>query len=116
MKKFFRIQVFTGMALIFLSGCQTAPPKPKPGPSRAETISALTTVTEGLTNKPVSASQLKNLEQQVERNPDARSALRSINTALAPEHSVKYCPENGERFSPDMVWCPDHKVKLEWVN
>ena len=48
-------------------------------------------------------------------DPQAQSALRSINTALSAQHKVKYCPENGERFSPDMIWCPDHKVKLEWV-
>jgi len=48
-------------------------------------------------------------------DPQAQSALRSIKTALSPEHTVKYCPEDGERFSADMIWCPDHKVKLEWV-
>lgn len=48
-------------------------------------------------------------------DPQAQSALRSINTALSPWHRVKYCPEDGERFSADMIWCPDHKVKLEWV-
>jgi hypothetical protein len=41
--------------------------------------------------------------------------VRSINSALNPEHTVKYCPENGERFSADMTYCPDGKVKLEWV-
>jgi len=68
--------------IICLCGCQTAPHNPKP--TRAETISALTTVTQGL-------------------------------TGLSAQHTVKYCPEDGERFSADMIWCPDHKVKLEWV-
>jgi len=48
-------------------------------------------------------------------DPQAQSALRSINTALSVQHTVKYCPEDGERFSADMIWCPDHKVKLKWV-
>jgi hypothetical protein len=95
------------------SGCQTTPPQPKP--SRAETISALTTMTQGLTDQPITQAQLKNLGVQVANDPQAQSAIRSINTALSPQHTVKYCPEDGERFSADMIWCPDHKVKLEWV-
>jgi hypothetical protein len=105
------------LAIIFivcLCGCQTAQPKPK-GPSHAETISALTTMTEGLTNQPMTQAQLKNLSVQVAHDPDAQSAIRSINTALSPQHTVKYCPEDGERFSADLIWCPDHKVKLEWI-
>jgi hypothetical protein len=111
MKKW--IPAFAGMTLVIFSGCQTAPHKT--GPTRAETISALTTVTQGLTNKPVTETQLKNLVFQVANDPQAQSALRSINTALSPLHTVKYCPEDGERFSAQVIWCPDHKVKLEWI-
>ena len=103
------------LALILgIAGCQTASPKAKT--SQVETISALTTMTQGLTNQPITQEQLKNLSKQVANDPEARSAIRSINTALAPVHTVKYCPEDGERFSADMIWCPDHKVKLEWVD
>ena len=105
--------VLFAVTLIVLCGCQTAPHKP--GPARAETISALTTMTQGLTNQPITQAQLKNLTIQVANDPQARSAIRSINTALSAQHTVKYCPEDGERFSADMIWCPDHKVKLEWV-
>jgi hypothetical protein len=96
-----------------ISGCQTAPHTPKP--ARTETISALTTMTQGLTNQPITQEQLKNLSFQVANDPQAQSAIRSINAALSPQHTVKYCPEDGERFSADMVYCPDHKVRLEWV-
>ncbi len=105
--------VLAAILMVCLCGCQTAPHKP--GPTREETISALTTMTQGLTNKPITEEQLKNLTIQVARDPQAQSALRSINTALSPVHTVKYCPEDGERFSADMIWCTDHKVKLEWV-
>jgi len=96
-----------------LISCQTAPQKPKP--TQAETISSLTTMTQGLTNKPVTEAQLKNLAIQVSKDPQAQSAIRSINTALSPEHTVKYCPEDGTRYSANMTYCPDGKVKLEWV-
>ena len=99
--------------IVCLCGCQTASRKSES--TRAETISALTTMTQGLTNQPITQAQLKNLTIQVASDPQAQSALRSINTALRAQHTVKYCPENGERFSVDMIWCPDHKVKLEWV-
>jgi hypothetical protein len=104
---------FAGMLIVCLCGCQTTPQKP--GGTRAETVSALTTMTQGLTNKTVTGEQLKNLTLQVAKDPQARSALRSINTALSPAQAVKYCPEDGQRFSADMIWCPDHKVKLEFV-
>ncbi len=97
-----------------LMGCQTASHNPRPT-TRAETISALTTITQGLTNQPITEAQLKNLGARVAHDPQAQSALRSIDSALSPQHTVKYCPEDGERFSADMIWCPDHKVKLEWV-
>jgi hypothetical protein len=107
--------VFALMFIVCFCGCQTTVPQ-KPKPSRAETVSALTTMTQGLTNKPFTEADLKNLSDQVRNDPQAQSAIRSINTALSPQHTVKYCPEDGERFSADMIWCPDHKVKLEWVD
>jgi len=114
LKRLLRSRWSLAMTLIIcLTGCQTAPHKPPP--TRAETISALTTMTQGLTNKPVTEGQLKNIAIQVANDPQAQSALRSINTALSPVHTVKYCPEDGERFSAEMIWCPDHKVKLEWL-
>ena len=99
--------------IVCLCGCQTT--SHKPGATRAETISALTTMTQGLTNQPITQAQLKNLTIQAANDPQAQSALRSINTALSVGHTAKYCPEDGERFSADMIWCPDHKVKLESV-
>jgi hypothetical protein len=101
------------LIVLGLCGCQAA--KPKPMETQTDTISGLKSMTEGLTDRSLSESQLKNLGKQVAHDPQAQSAIRSINTALSPVHTVKYCPENGERFSADQEWCPDHKVKLEWV-
>lgn len=107
-------QVFAAIVLLsFLAGCQTQQPKPKAG--AAETISALTTVTSGLTNKPVTEADLRNVAQQASSDPQTRSALREINGALSPQHTVKYCPLNGQRFSADMEYCPNSNVKLKWV-
>ncbi len=99
--------------IVCLYGCQTA--THKPAPSRAETVSALTTMTQGLTNQPITQAQLKNLGVQVAHDPQAQSALRSINTALRAQHTVKYCPVDAERFSAEVDICPIHHVKLKWV-
>ena len=112
MRRDFFVTAFLAMTLSIM-GCQSS--APKPGPTRAESMSALTTMAHGLTNKPVSETDLKHLTVQVAKDPQAQSALRSINTALSPEHTVKYCPVNGQRFSADVVICPVHHVKLKWV-
>ncbi len=101
------------LVLFIIMGCQTAPHKP--APSRSETVSALTTMTQGLTNQPITQVQLKNLGVQVAHDPQAQSALRSINTALSAQHTVKYCPVDGQRFSANADICPIHHVKLKWV-
>ena len=102
------------LAMMFgFMGCQTTAHKPRP--TQTETISALTTMTQGLTNKTITETQLKNLEIQVAKDPQAQSALRSINTALSVQHTVKYCPVDGQRFSGDVDICPIHHVKLKWV-
>ena len=100
-------------SFFFMMGCQTPPHKNRP--NTQETISALAAMTQGLTNQPITEEEFKHLAIQVAHDPQAQSAIRSINTALSPQHTVKYCPEDGERFSADMIWCPDHKVKLESV-
>ena len=84
---------FLAMTLCVM-GCQT--PAHNPRTSHAEAISGLTTMTQGLTNKPVTEAELKNLAVQVSNDPQAQSAVRSINTALSPLHTVKYCPEDGQ--------------------
>jgi len=99
--------------LLFILGCQTAQPGPKS--NNTDTISALTKVTQGLTNKPVTEADLKNLAQQAATDPQARSALQEINSALGAQHRVKYCPVDGQRFSAEVVDCPVHHVKLKWV-
>ncbi len=106
--------LFMGMALLFV-GCQTAPKKAEPkAESPQEIMRALGTVTEGLTNSSVSKEDLKRLGQQVEKDPQARSALTAVNSAFNVEDTgVKYCPVDGKRYSSRIEFCPNHKdVKL----
>ena len=105
-------------AIIALTGCQTTQTKnetKKPG-SASEAVTALSTVTEGLTNQGVSKQDLKNLTVQVQKDPQVKSAVQSINQALdAQQTGVKYCPVDGQRFDASVDTCPVHKVKLKLV-
>ena len=106
--------------VLVLAGChnaivKTQEPLHKPESSQ-EVISALQTVTEGLTNKNLTQADLKNLAGQMQKDPQARSAVSQVNAAFGiQEIGVKYCPVDGQRFSAKLDICPVHKVKLEVV-
>ena len=96
-------------------GCQTAgrPPAGKAHESTKDVVSALGAVTKGLTNANISESDLKRLAQQVQKDPQAKSAVTAVNASFnVQDTGVKYCPIDGKRFSSRLEECPDHKVKL----
>ena len=92
------IPAFAGMTLFMLcAGCQTAPPK-----------DADATVIVG-----GSQVDLKKLAVQVQKDPQARSAVTAVNSAFnMRDTAVKYCPVDGKRFSSRLEYCPEHHVKL----
>jgi len=109
-----RLFVFL-LCICFLAGCQSTQPKVKKD-SMQETIAAFGTVTEGLTNQNVSHEDLKRLAVQVEKDPQTKSAVQSINQALSVQQTgVKYCPKDGQRFDASVDECPIHHVKLKIV-
>ena len=109
------VPLIAGMTLL-LSSCQTAPKNNIKRESTKDIVSALGSVTEGLTNQYLTEEDLKKLAVQVQKDPEAQSALRSVNQALAVEQKgVKYCPIDGKRFSARLTRCPDHGVELNDV-
>jgi hypothetical protein len=81
-----------------------------------ESVSALGTVTEGLTNQNISQKDLRNLAVSVQKDPQTKSAVQSINDALKVQQvGVKYCPVDGQRFDAAVEECPKHHVKLKFV-
>lgn len=103
--------------MFFFTGCQTTHNKPMTStPSTQAAVSALGTVTEGLTNQNISQKDLKNLATQVQKDPQTKSAVSSINQALSVDQTcVKYCPVDGQRFDCKVDICPIHKIKLKLV-
>ncbi len=106
------------LAMVILGGCQTAQSKPATQKieSTSQVVSALGAVTEGLTNQDISQKDLRNLAIRVQKDPQVKSAVQSINQALSVQQGcVKYCPVDGQRFSCNVDVCPIHKVKLKIV-
>ena len=102
------------LCISLFSSCQTAPSKKTDATSEA--VAALGTVTEGLTNQGISQEELKRLALQVQKDPQTKSAVQSINEALnAHQVGVKYCPVDGQRFDMAVEQCPIHKIKLKVV-
>lgn len=102
------------LALLMCAGCQTAPKKAGPATESAdEVVSAIGSMTEGLTNQSVSKEDLKRLAVEVQKDPETRSAVNAVNSAFNIEASgVKYCPVDGKRFSSRLDMCPTHHIKL----
>jgi hypothetical protein len=111
----FRLFLFASLVMM-LVGCQTTQPKVQKEESLSTKISAFGTVTEGLTNQNISQKDLKNLAIQVQKDPQVKSAVQSVNEALkAQQTGVKYCPIDGQRFDTSVDLCPIHHVKLKTV-
>ena len=109
-----KIKIFILILVVAFSGCQTAPTTKSE--TSKEIISAVGTVTTGLTNKKLSEQDLKALAVEVQKDPQAKSAVEAVNTSFkVQDTSVKYCPVDGERFSSRLELCPRHQVKLKPV-
>ncbi len=99
--------------MLLLAGCQTVPQKPAGGESSQEVVSALNSMTEGLTNKNISKEDLKRLAEQVKGDPQVKSAVEALNSSFnVKDTGVKYCPTDGKRYSSRLEFCPDHQTKL----
>ena len=99
--------LLVGVLIVFVaSGCQTTPRKTNVE-SSSDVISAVGTMAEGLTNKDISPEDLKRLGEQLKNDPQAKSAVESVNSALqAKQGGIRYCPVDGKRFSDRVTKCP----------
>ena len=101
------------LLMLFLTGCQTAPKKASVE-SQQDVISAVGKMTEGLTNTDISREDLKRLAVQMQKDPQARSAVESVNNAMqAKQTGIRYCPVDGKRFSNRVERCTFCGAKLK---
>ncbi len=104
---------------IFLAGCTSTAHNAKtvgphaPGESQKDVISAMESVLGNVAGKPVSQKDLEKLNRAIQKDPEAKSAVQTITNSLRAEQVVKFCPIDGERYSPKFENCPVHHVPLK---
>ena len=106
--------LFLFLGVFVCAGCQTTPKKTAVAKeSPQEVMSALGTMAQGLTNADINREGLQHLAAQVQKDPQAQSAVKAVNSAFnIQDTGVKYCPVDGKRYSSRLDMCPEHKVKL----
>ncbi len=99
--------LLSGCVFCILSGCQTATLKKSAGETTPDIISAVGSMTEGLTNQDISQEDLRRVAKQAQQDPSVQQAIESVNNAMqATQTGIKYCPLDGKRFSHRLSTCP----------
>jgi len=110
MKQGMFFSIFLGV--VFLTGCQTV--KPQDRQSREQSRAALQAVAGAITGQEVSAQQMKDLGEDLQKDPEARSAVQAITGSLEGDPAaITYCPVDGKRYAPNVKRCPVHDVELK---
>lgn len=110
----FNFFLFIFCAVYCFNGCKTIH-EPKAQPQAQEEMeSALSSIAGSVAGQPVSKEELKNLGRQLRSDPEAKAAVENItNTLTMPSSGIKYCPEDGKRFSERLEMCPEHHILLK---
>lgn len=98
------------LTVLLVAGCQTAAIKKQGQPSsetNEDVLKAVGSMTEGLTQQNISQEDLKRLGAQIQKDPQAKSAVESVNKAMqAHQTGIRYCPVDGKRYSDRVKVCP----------
>ncbi len=108
--------------LILVSGCSMARQQ-RQGPEAllktsekeelADAASALTSVTNSLSDKNMTEQELYEAARKMKDDPDAQQALEAISTSFDRKQvQVKYSPATGKRYSVEMEFDPETGVRL----
>lgn len=103
---------------IFIIGCastsKTVTRPQAPGESRAQVVSAMEHVLGAVSGKTIDEKDLRKLNNDIAKDPEAKSAVQTISNAVSGQGpGVRYCPVDGERYSPKFAECPVHHVPLK---
>jgi len=103
--------------VIFLFGCQTTSRDQNSKKNTEDVREVLSTVVGALSGRSLSEDELRNLENQIQSDEEAQSAIQAIADSVGGKAThVKYCPVTGRRYASHLEVCPEHQVKLEVVN
>lgn len=122
---FFRVSHFVFIIVaVFIGGCASSSSnkvkilRPQAvGESSEDVMSAVEQVLGSVSGKPVDQKGLKDLNKELRENPEAQSAVKVIKDSVSGQGKVvKYCPIDGQRYSPKFDSCPLHHVLLKSLN
>lgn len=103
---------YLGM-LIIVTGCSSVV---REDDAAKENREALKSVAGQVTGQPINDQKLRELSQQIEKDPEAKSAVEAVKKGMSGQsRSVKYCPIDGKRFSSKLAECPEHQIPLKEV-
>lgn len=71
---------------------------------------SLIAVGENLSGKRIAEEQIK----VIYKDPEAQSAISSVKESFE-KPQMKYSPKTGKRYAPNVEFCPETGVKLEWL-
>jgi len=110
--------VFVRICVLFVPvcvGCHTVNPQmntASQGGSIKEMTSALGTVAQAVSGVPLDEKKMKALVRDIEKDPQAQSAVKTITDSMSSPRAIKYCPVCGRRYAPTFTHCPEHNVPL----
>jgi len=79
----------------------------------ADAASALTSVTNSLSDKNMTEQELYEAARKMKDDPDAQQALEAISTSFDRKQvQVKYSPATGKRYSAALEFDPETGVRL----
>ncbi len=118
MTRFYFLLIFS---FLLFTGCASSGPKTAkalqpqaPGESQEDVVSAMEHVLGSVSGKLVDQKQLENLGKEIQKDPQAKSAVQAITNSVSGQNqTVKYCPIDGQRYSPKFSVCPVHQVPLK---
>lgn len=126
-QNFYSFRIFQYLyiiVLVFFTGCATSTPdkdkivRPQAvGESSQDVMSAVEQVLGSVSGKSIGQKGLKELGKELRENPEAQSAVAVIKDSVSGQgQAVKYCPIDGQRYSPKFDSCPMHHVLLKFLN
>jgi len=112
-----RREIFLFAVLICFIGCASAQKSAAMKKEDEEAMSALRNVASAVSGQEIQEKDLQDLGRKIQRDPEAKSAVQAITNSLSGQGQViKYCPIDGERYSPKFTICPIHQVLLKTID
>ena len=104
---------YLSILCLFLTGCQSTQLAISEEETPEDLKQAIGSVAEALSGEELSEEEVGELTNQIQNDPEAQAAIKSISDSFSEEVRVKYNPQTGERFAPHLTHDPVTGVELK---